>query len=393
MRILQVIPGYYPAFAYGGPVRVAHRISRALVKRGHEVTVFTSDSLDRYTRCDRALDYVDGVEIHYFRNIVNKLAWDFRLFLTPGMPRYLKKSVEGFDVVHLHEFYTLQNVAAHYYCTRASVPYVLQSHGSLVPKGEKELSKRIFRRTLGRGILPEAARAIALTQTESRNYAMMGVAPSKIDIIPTGIDLADYDHLPERGAFRQKHGLNHDEWIVLYVGRLHKTKGLDLLVRAFARFENGRGDSRLVLVGPDDGAMAPVKSLVKLLGVEDKVVFTGFVGDEEKRRAIIDSDVFVTPRFSGFPSTFLEACACGIPVITTSEGDELDWIDNQVGFVVKDNEIDLSEAIARILSDGDLRRRFGKNGQELVRRRFSWEVLIGMFEDTYSKAVRLSDLK
>ena len=99
--------------------------------------------------------------------------------------------------------------------------------------------------------------------------------------------------------------------------------------------------------------------------------------------AYADADVFVTPSFSGFPITFLEACACGTPIITTNNGDKLDWIDDKVGYVVKYDKDQLRDAIFKVLSDDELRRRFGGGGKRLAKEEFGWDKIVKRVEDLY----------
>ena len=116
-------------------------------------------------------------------------------------------------------------------------------------------------------------------------------------------------------------------------------------------------------------------------------MFTGFVDTQEKKSAFVDSDVFVTPRFYGFPITFLEACICGIPITTTSDGDKIDWIDGNVGYVVDYNRDHLKKAISKILNDKELRMKFGKRGKYLITTQFSWGKIIKKIEELYLQSI------
>jgi len=130
MKILQMIPAFYPARAYGGTVEVAYHLSKELVRRGHEVTVYTSDTLDKYHRQKDKVSEFDGIKVYYFKNLSNRLAWH-RLIFTPSMPPQLSKEIEKFDIIHLHGARNFQNILAHHYSKKYGVPYVLQAHGSL----------------------------------------------------------------------------------------------------------------------------------------------------------------------------------------------------------------------------------------------------------------------
>ena len=84
MKIVHIIPYFYPAWAYGGTCRAAWELARALVRKGQSVVVYTTDALDENSRSTPASVVVDGVEIHRVRNISNHLAWR-RAFLPFGL--------------------------------------------------------------------------------------------------------------------------------------------------------------------------------------------------------------------------------------------------------------------------------------------------------------------
>lgn len=212
----------------------------------------------------------------------------------------------------------------------------------------------------------------------------MGVDENKIEIVPNGFSLSDYKKLPEKGEFRKKHSISNNEKIILYVGRLHKSKGIDLLVKAFAYAKNEIDNVRLVLIGPGNEYESELKELARTLKVDDKIMFAGFVTIDEKMKAFVDADVFVTPRFSGFPITFLEACACGTPIITTNKGDELDWIDEKVGYVTDFNENKVGDAILKIIGDEQLRLKFGNECKSVIEIYFSWDKIVEKLEEIYS---------
>jgi len=259
----------------------------------------------------------------------------------------------------------------------------LQAHGSVLPFFAKQRYKKLFDSIWGYSILKDSSKVIALNATEVEQYKKMGVDENKIEIVPNGFNLSDCKKLPEKGEFRKKHSISNNEKIILYVGRLHKSKGIDLLVKAFAYAKNEIDNVRLVLIGPGDEYESELKELARTLKVDDKIMFAGFVTIDEKMKAFVDADVFVTPRFSGFPITFLEACACGTPIITTNKGDELDWIDRNVGYVVEYNEELLGDAIVKILNDKKLKKKFGEMSENLVREKFNWDKIVKRLERSY----------
>jgi len=123
------------------------------------------------------------------------------------------------------------------------------------------------------------------------------------------------------------------------------------------------------------------------LNIGHKVLFAGFIPSEDRLAAYIDADVFVTPSFYGFPATFTEAWACGTPVITTTKGDYIEEIDNQVGYVVQFNEKQLRQALIKILSDEKEKERFSQNAKELVKK-YDYEAIVSRIEDVYQRVIQ-----
>lgn len=386
MKILQLIPAFYPAFGYGGTVRVAYELSKGLVQRGHDLTVYTTDTYDKSHRIkqeNRKPVIIDGIRVYRFRNISNWLAWK-RYPIPPSLILTTKRKIKDFDVIHMHGFRSTLSIPIYYYAKKYGIPYILQAHGSVATYFQKGTLKRIFDRLWGYKILRGAAKLIAVTPTEAKQYKSMGVSEDKIEIMPNGIDLSEYNNLPQRGEFKRKYDLNDKQKIVLYLGRIHKIKGLDLLVRAFADLSNGFNNAKLVIVGADDGYLLALKQLVKKLKIEEKVLFTGPLYGEEKSKVYVDADVYVLPSaYEIFGIVVLEACACGTPVIVTDRCGIADMIDGQVGLVVAYNKDALSKAILAILNDDKKRREFGERGKLLVREKFNWEKIAELVENVY----------
>lgn len=388
MRILLVIPYFYPAWTYGGPIKVAYDVSRELVKRGHKVTVYTSNGNNSYSRIDSRIKEVDGIQVHYFRNVSAITAREMKLFITPSMIRTVKRDIQRFDIVHLHEYRSFQNVVAHRYARKYVVPYILQAHGSLPRIMAKQRLKLIYDVFFGYRLLRDASKVVALSQTEALQYRGMGVPEEKIEVIPNGIDLSEYGDLPPKGAFKKKFGIDDDEKIVLYLGRIHKIKGIDILVKAFAKVIEKLDDVRLVVVGPDDGYLGELEALTKALKIEDNVLISGPSYGKDKLEAYVDADVYVLPsRYETFPMTVLEAMACGTPIILSENCGISEVVRNKVGLVVKPNSNHLCEALLKMLLSQDGQNTFRENCKTVIEK-FNILKTISELEKVYEELVK-----
>jgi glycosyltransferase involved in cell wall biosynthesis len=382
LKILQVIPYYYPAWKFGGPVKVAYDISKELVERGHSVTVYTSDIVDEKTRVENSFQNIDGVDVFYFRNLSLYAAMR-KMFVTPSMLSAVKDNIKSFDVVHVHGNRTTQSPVLHYFLKKNSVPYIVQAHGGL-PRVSGGTLNRLYDFFFGYNLLRDASKVIALSKVEVEQYVAMGVPKEKTVIIPNGIDLSDYANLPYKGFFK-KFGISDDEKIVLYLGRINKIKGVDILAKAFAKITKQLVNVRLVFVGPDDGFRSELEALIKALNIEDKVLITGPLYGKDKLKAYVDADVYVLPsRYETFPMTVLECVACGTPVILTAKCGISDFFRDNVGLVVNPDPNHLSEALLEILLDLGKQNSFRENCNPVIDR-FNISKTVSKLEDVYEE--------
>lgn len=377
MKILQVIPYFNPK--KGGDVAVAYQISKYLSQMGHDVTIITSNH-EFDTNYAKSLQDVNVIPFDCLINL-NKL------IITPSMNKWLNNEIEGYDIIHLHNFRTYQNSIIQYYAKKYGVPHILQAHGALPRIIEKKGLKYLFDVFFGFKILRDASKVIGLTKTEADQYNKMGVDENKIEIVPNGIDRSEYENLPDKGIFRRKYGIKSEEKIVLFLGRIHQIKGVDLLVEAFSDLASKMEDVKLVIAGPDDGFLSTIKAQIENLKIGDRIIFTGPLYGMSKLEAYVDAEVYVLSSvYETFPMTVLEACACGTPVIVTNRCGISDVVE-KVGYVVEYDKEQLRDAVLRLLSDDVLRQRFGKEGMRLVRGEFVWDKIMKTIEQIYKEVV------
>ena len=380
MKILQVIPYFTPR--RGGDVNICYNLSKQLVNRGHEVIIITTDF---------------EFDEEYAKSLVNVRIIPFKviarigLFLiSPSMKKWLKNEIRNYNVIHLHNLQSYQNNLVYRYTKKYGVSYVLQAHGLDPKRLEEDTLKKWYNWVWGYGILKDASKVIALTKTEAEKYKKMSVDKDKVEIVSNGIDLLEYENLPKEGEFRGKYEIKDEEKIILYLGRIHEIKGIGLLVEAFSDLIKEMDDIRLLIVGPDYGYLSTLQESIQKLKIEEKVLFTGPLYGKEKLKAYIDADAYVLPStYEGFPTTVLEACACGTPVIITDQCGITDIVDSKVGYVVAYDKDRLRDAIFKILSDGGLRRRFGEEGKRLVGAEFGWDDVVRKVEQVYENTNRL----
>lgn len=384
MNILQITKSFYPAVSFGGTVTSTYNIAKYLVKRGHDVTVYTTDASNISTN-ERFLEKyqkIDGVKVFRFRN----LAKFYGLFVSPGIIHGLLETISNFDVVHLHEYRTFQNLAFHFLNT-TGIPYILSCHGEFAYTEESLdwfFTRRLFEYTFGRKLLNGASKLFALTKFEAAQFFDAGIARDKVAIIPNGVDLQGSINISLSDSFRESFDIG-EEKIVLYLGRLHKIKGIDILVKAFALLSNERNNVKLLLAGPDHGFMNYLKKLVGDLNLEDKVLFTGSLSRKQVLAAYLASTVVVYPSIQeALGIVPLEAAMMGKAVIV-SDVPTMDFVKKgSFGLTVKYGNVNqLKVALEMILDNPEMSRELGKKGREFVNQNYSWESIVKMIENEY----------
>jgi glycosyltransferase involved in cell wall biosynthesis len=389
LRILHVTPYYAEAWAYGGIPRLAHSLARGLARRGHAVTVCTTDARAASARAEapRQMRSADGVEVRTFANVSNRLAYRLQLFLPRGLHTFLRQQAASFDVAHLHACRNLPGAIAAQHLSRERVPYVLAPNGTALRIERRRIAKLAFDMVAGQRVLDGAARVLAVSEAERAQLASIGVRDSAVRLVPNPIDLDEFAAPPRRGAFRARIA-RPDGPLVVFLGKLTPRKRLDVVVRAFAHLQ--RADATLAIAGNDMGSEASTRSLVAELGIESHTVFTGLLEGGDRLAALADADVVVYPSEQEiFGLVPLEALLAGTPVVVADDsgcGEIVKGIGG--GQVVPLGDADaLADAVRRVLDDRCGWRAAASAAQPRIRERFGDDVVCQRIEALYREMV------
>ena len=377
MKILQVVQFF--SAKHGGSAMVPYEMSKHLHKAGHDVTVLTTD----FQMDNDFIDSLDGVEVIPFHCQMNIGS----LLVSSSMKKYLKQNINKFDIIHMHNFRTYQNIVVHKFAKKHGIPCVLQAHGSVLRIIEKKGLKYLFDIIFGYRILRDASKLIAVSNIEVEQYLQMDVPKEKIIVIPNGIETDSFINLPKNGDFRKRYGIS-EKYIILFVGRLHERKGIDFLIRTYAELKNYVNDVVLVLAGPDDGYKAKAEMLVNELNLTEQVKFTGYISYADKIAAYVDADVLAYPSiFEIFGLVPFEAIMCGTPVIVTDDCGCGDLVrEAKCGYVVKYGDVnDLKQKIISIIENPD--ERMIKSGEEYIRDNLAMEYVVKQVEEVYESCL------
>ncbi len=389
LRILHVTPYFTDAWAYGGIPRLAQSLARGLARRGHQVTVCTTDARDASARLDAPAcgRTADGVEVRTFANLSNRLAYHLQFFLPLGLHSYLQRHAADFDVAHLHACRNVPGAIAAHHLRQRGVPYVLAPNGTAPRIERRRLAKLAFDVVAGRRVLAGAARVLAVSRAERAQFAELGVPSSAVCMIPNPIDLDEFAEPPARGAFRRRIARPSGP-LVVFLGKLTPRKRLDVVIRAFARLRDA--DATLVIAGNDMGSGAAARSLVRTLGLDDRTVFTGLLRGRERLEALADADVVVYPsEHEIFGLVPLESMLSGTPVIVADDsgcGEIVRAVGG--GEVVALGDVDaLARAIEDVLADPCRGRQAAAAAAPRIRAAYGDDVVCAQIEALYAEMV------
>jgi len=389
MKILHVAHFFYPCLSAGGVVNASYQIAR-MQARDNSVKVISSDACKERLKFEESrydVD-IDGIKVDYFKNISNRFKIATMLDTPIGAIFRIKNQIRDFDVVHVHEHRQTLSIIACYFARRYGIPYVVQAHGSVLPFFQKEGLKNIFDKVFGFKILHGASKVFALTEVEKEQYLKMGVEEDRIEIVPLGINIEEYSDLPEEGIFREKFNISKDDKLIIFIGRVHEIKGLDLLIDAFKELADSEDDVKLAIVGPDDGYMDALNLRIAECDLSDKVIVTGPLYKNEKQEALVDCDLFVMPsKYESFTTSGLEAMACGKPLVLTKNNHIHDWVDGSVGLACDDDKMSLKDAMAEVLFDEELSKKFGMNGRRLIQEKYNWDMINEQILNIYESII------
>jgi glycosyltransferase involved in cell wall biosynthesis len=288
----------------------------------------------------------------------------------------LEAVVRSAEVVHMHGLWQAQTRRGVRAARAAGVPYLIAAHGMTEPWAmrHKAWKKKLYTALVEGKNLRRASCLHALSRPEIGH--LRTIAPgTPVCFVPNGVDLAPLEDLPPRSALEEEFPELAGKFLLLFFGRLHAKKGLDLLAQAWAALHPDHPDLHLLLAGKDDGALAPLLRQLSESGLSSRVTWLGHVAGARARQVWGAADAFVLPSYSeGFSMAILEALACRLPVLITTTCHFTELAAAGGGIVVEPTVESLTQGLRDLLDRSDSERtELGRLGRNLVEREYTWE--------------------
>jgi glycosyltransferase involved in cell wall biosynthesis len=298
----------------------------------------------------------------------------------------LEAAVRSASVVHVHGLWQEQTRRGAQAARAAGIPYLIAAHGMAEPWAlrHKRWKKRLYLALVEGRNLRHAACLHALSRPEIDHLHRL--APNTpICFVPNGVDLEFARRLPRRADLERSHPELEGKFVLLFFGRVHVKKGLDMLAEAMGQLVTSFPALHLLVAGKDDGAWRPFRERMESLGLSQRMTYLGHVGGQRAAQVWAAADAFVLPSYSeGFSMAILEALACSLPcLITTScHFPELERAGGAI--VVEPRTPDVTQGLRELLERTDLQRnQLGEIGRRLVESQYTWDQQARRLESVY----------
>ena len=367
IRILHSVPSI--AIESAGPTYSIRRLCESLIDRHIDVELISLKSTNDEHLPKFVRTFSGGVGPK-------------KLGRSPAMNKWLSSEAKknAIDVIHNHSLWMMPNVYPSWVAKKYSIPIVISPRGTLSSVALKSGSKfkKVFWDLIQKDTLSNATCFHATAESELEDIRRLGFK-QPVAVIPNGIDLPGYERK-----------LNISRRKLLFLGRIHPIKGLDILLAAWGRIQNRFPDWDLDIVGPDNGGyLSDLNKLVIDLKLS-RVNFVGELNGPQKFEAYSSADLFILPSYSeNFGVTIAEAYAAGTPAIVT-KGTPWEILENRkVGWWVDVTVEAIFEAMkqAMMLPREEL-EQMGFLGRQLMISSFSWEDVSEKMGQTYQWMVR-----
>ena len=382
MRVLHVIPSL--AAVHGGPSRAIGLFERALGRAGVEMEIATTDDDGPGRRLVLHMAApARSVPCHWFpkRSEFYKCS--------PALGIWLMKHVADYDLLHIHALFSFSSIAAAWAAQRGDVPYIVRPLGTLTRYGMEQRRpwlKQASLRWLDGPMLRRAAAVHFTADAERDEAAVLGI-PMRSAVLPLAVDaMAKPDCDALFGLFPV---LRHGNY-VLFLSRLDPKKNVEALLAAMAILRPDYPDLRLVLVGDGESAyVAQLKRRAASLGIDDRLVWTGFLDGGLKAAAFKGAAVFVLPSFSeNFGIAAAEALLAGLPCVLGRGVAIAAEVERAgAGLAVEPLAAATAQALGHYLANPDSRASAGAAARRLASTHYSVDAMGAKLVDLYTEVL------
>lgn len=387
MKIL-MLTWEYPPRIVGGISRVVHDLSHRLIKDGHEVTVVTYKDTNLSEFEDDK-----GVKVYRVDNymITSNNFTDWIMQLNFNMIAKATEIInkEGkFDVIHAHDWLVT-------YCAKTlkqayNIPIVSTIHATEAGRnsGIHDDIQRYINDTEWLLTYESTDVIVNSNYMKCELQRLFGLPFDKINVIPNGINLNNFNGINRDYDFRRKYAMDNEK-IILYLGRLVYEKGVQNLISAMPKILDSYHDAKLIIAGKG-GMIEDLKNQVSSMEINDKVYFTGYLDSKSVQKMYKCADVAVFPStYEPFGIVALESMLSGTPTVVSDVGGLNEIIDHGIDGMKSyaGNSNSIADSVLSLLFNPQLCDNISKNAKNKVKLQYSWNKISQDTHYVYERAI------
>jgi len=384
LKINIIIPSFYPAIVYGGPIFSSLHTSQELSKLNNiEVYVSTTNTnmtkkLDVET--NKWITFEDKMFVKYYNEtVVDKFS--FQLYFN------LWRDIKDSDIIHIQAIFNTPVPIALLYAKFFKKPILLSPRGALcqwcIGQGNsfKNYWLKLFIKSFVENIFWHAT-------CEAEKQEILNVFPNAdVSIVPNGVDVESYKvYTPiTKQEYLQKYiNLDIDKsHIIVSMSRLHAKKGFDILIHSFCEVLKKYPDAILLIAGPDEGEEQKLKDLITHLGLIQSIYLVGSISGQNKIDFLANADLFVLPSHNeNFGNVYIESLAAGTPIVASKGTPWSEVVDYNCGKWVDNSIEETSSAILEMLLKN--RKVMRKNSVKFAKS-YDWKSIALKFKNLYTE--------
>jgi len=377
----------FPPRIVGGVSRHCFGLAQALAQGGQEVYIITLEfpGAPAYEDIGGVKVYRAAVELGH----PNFLTWVllFNHFMEKLAAQLCRKVKP--DVIHAHDW--LVSPSAISLKQYVNTPLILTVHSTEVGRAQGLHGPDSFTIDGFEWWATYEAHRVIVTSEAMKNEVSdhFKLPKNKIETIPNAVDLKTFEISVDRQSVRRKY-VAPNEKMVLFTGRLTPQKGVEYLVHAVPLILQRDPEAKIVVVGEGwlrDG----LENLVRSIGCQNKVLFTGFLPERDLEEIMVSADVLVMPSvYEPFGIVALEGMAAGVPVVASRTGGLAEVINHgQTGILVYPrNPESIAWGINQVLSDQSYAQQLIKNAKDKLRNVYSWDAVAEKTIMLYEEVVK-----
>ena len=386
MKISLIVPSFYPATVYGGPIVSTLHTCQELAKLDDIEIYVSTTNANMTSKLDVQTNKWQQFEENFFVKYYNETKINL---LSLGLVFNVWRDIRQADVVHVQYMFNTTTPLALFYAKLLRKPIILSPRGALcqwcLSQGSrfKTLWLQLLIKPFSNTIVWHA------TAQEEKNDILTCFPNAKVEIIPNGIEFHKFqihkDLAPQEFCNKFVAKDLQASKIIVSMGRLFKVKGFDILINAFEKILKKHPHAKLFIAGEDEGEKENLLKLIEKLNLQEKAFLVGEIKGQDKIDFLANADLFVLPSHTeNFGNVYVESLAAGTPIVASkgtpwSQVEEADcgkWVNNSV-----------EETTTAMLTLLEENREIMRSQAKQLAKQYDWPYIALKFKTIFKKII------